>query len=199
MAAPQAPQEAERPGIQEATATECRTCRPEWPAHINHDTRVATHQWIVERSTGSQSEGLRVFDPEYRSLHPPYEELVPIIRPATPTNKEPRPARHDARSISARLHRHVGINRRASGGIASPALTSATASPSQATARPRNRRTSAVESAAGRSRTLTRSGDRRGSAACRHAACRHRPPHVRRGHGALRPASRQGARGSPRR
>jgi hypothetical protein len=195
MAAPQAPQEAKRPEGQGATATECRTCRPEWPAHINHDTRVATHQWIVERSTGSQSEGLRVFDPEYRSLHPPYEELPPIIRPATPTNKEPRPARHHARSISASLDRHVGINRRASAGVSSPALTSAAACPIQATARPRNRRTSAEESAAGRSRALTRSGDRRGSAACRHAACRHRPPHVRRGHGALRAASRPEARG----
>ncbi len=196
MAAPQAPK---RPEGQGATATECRTCRPEWPAHINHDTRVATHQWIVERSTGSQSEGLRVFDPEYRSLHPPYEELVEIIRPATPTNKEPRPARHHARSISAGLHRHVGINRRASGGVSSPALASAAASPIQATDRPRNRWTSAEESAAGRSRALTRSGDRRGSAACRHAACRHRPPHVRHGHGALTVASWREVRESPRR
>ena len=184
-----------RPGSEGATATECRKCRPEWQAHINRNKRVATHPWIVERSTGSQSEGLRVFDPEYRSLHPPYEELVAIIRPATPTNKEPRPARHHARSIAAGLHRHVGINRCASGGISSPALTSAAASPSQTTARPRNRRTSAEELAAGRSRALTRSGDRRGSAACRHAACRQRPPHVRRGHGALRAASRREARG----
>ncbi len=199
MAAPQAPQEAMRPGSEGATATECRKCRPEWQAHINRDTRVATHQWIVKRSTGSQSEGLRVFDPEYRSLHPPYEELVAIIRPATPTNKEPRPARHHARSISASLHRHVGINRRASAGVSSPALTSAAACPRQTTARPRTRRTSAMELAAGRSRALTRSGGRRGSAACRHAACRHRLPHVRRGHGASRAASQQGARGSPRR
>ena len=129
MAAPQAPQEAMRPGSEGATATECRKCRPEWQAHINRDTRVATHQWIVKRSTGSQSEGLRVFDPEYRSLHPPYEELVAIIRPATPTNKEPRPARHNARSTSAGPHRHVGINRRASAGVSSPALPSAAARP----------------------------------------------------------------------
>ena len=188
-----------RPGSEGATATECRKCRPEWQAHINRNKRVATHPWIVERSTGSQSEGLRVFDPEYRSLHPPYEELVWIIRPATPTNKEPRPGRHHTGSISTGLHRRVGINRHASGGIASPALTSAVASPGQATDRPRNRWTSAAESAACRSRALTRSGARQESAACRHAACRHRLPHVRRGHGASRAASQQGARGSPRR
>lgn len=195
MAAPQAPRDAMRPGSEGATATECRKCRPEWPAHINRDTRIATHQWIVERSTGSQSKGLRVFDPEYHSLHPPYDELVAIIRPATATNKEPRPARHRAHSISASLHRHVGINRCASAGISSPALASAAACRRHLTARPRKRRTSAVESAAGRSRALTQSGDRRGSAACRHAACRHRLPHVRRGHGASRVASRQANRG----
>jgi len=199
MAAPQAPQEAKRPGSKEATATECRTCRPEWTARVNRDQRVATHPWIVERSTGSQSEGLRVFDPEYRSLHPPSEELRPIIRAATATNKEPRPTRLHPLSIAASLHRHVGINRRTSGDASSPALASAAACPRQTTARPRKRRTSALESAAGHSRALTRSGGRRGSAACRHAACRHKLPHVRRGHGAWRVASRRANRGSPRR
>ena len=196
MAAPQAPQEARRPGGQEATATECRTCRPEWPARVNRDQRVAMHPWIIKRSTGSQSEGLRGFDPEYRSLHPPDEELTGIIRPATPTNKEPRPARPDGRSISAGLHRHVGSNRRASGRLSSPALPSAAASPSQSTAWPRNRSTSALEAAAGRSPAVTLSADRRGSAACRQPVCRRRPPHVRHGHGTLTAASRQGARGS---
>ena len=187
-----------RPGSEGATATECRKCRPEWQAHINRNKRVATHPWIVERSTGSQSEGLRGFVPEYRSLHPPDEELTGIIRPATPTNKQRRPARHHARSISAGLHGHVGINRHASGRLSSPALPSAAASPSQSTDRPRNRSTSALEAAAGRSPAVTRSGDRRGSAACRQPACRRRPPHVRRGHGTLTAASRQGVRGSPR-
>ena len=199
MAAPPAPQEAKRPGSKEATATECRTCRPEWTARVNRDQRVATHPWIVERSSGSQSEGLRVFDPEYRSLHPPSEELRPIIRAATATNKEPRPTRLHPLSITASLHRHVGINRRASAGVSSPALAPAAACRRQITARPRKRRTSALESAAGHSRALTRSGGRRVSAACRHAACRDRLPHVRRGTGALRAASRPEARGSPQR
>ena len=193
MAAPQAPG---KPGKQEATATECRACRPEWPARVNRDQRVAMHPWINKRSTGSQSEGLRGFDPEYRSLHPPDEELTGIIRPATPTNKQRRPARHDGRSISAGLHCHVGINRRASGGVSLHVLTSAAASPSQSTAWPRNRQTSALEVRAGRSPALTQPGDRRESAACHQAACRHKPPHVRHGHGALTAASRQGARGS---
>lgn len=196
MAAPQAPQEARRPGGQEATATECRTCRPEWPARVNRDQRVALHPWIIKRSTGSQSEGLRGFDPEYRSLHPPDEELIGIIRPATPTNKQRRPARHHARSISAGLHGHVGINRRGRRHVSPPALPSAAACPSQTTAWPRNRSTSALEAAAGRSPAVTRSGGRRESAACRQPACRRRPPHVRHGHGASTAASRQGARGS---
>ncbi|MEN9664296.1 MAG: hypothetical protein RLZZ326_659 [Planctomycetota bacterium] len=67
--------------------------------------------------------------------------------------------------------------------------------PRQTTAWPRNRSTSPMDSAAGGSPAVTRSGDRRGSAVCRQAACRHRPPHVRHGHGALTAASRQGARG----
>ena len=184
-----------RPGSQEATATECRTCRPEWPARVNRDQRVAMHPWISKRSTGSQSEGLRGFVPEYRSLHPPDEELTGIIRPATPTNKQRRPARHDGRSISAGLHRHVGINRCGRRHVPPPALPSAAACPSQTTVWPKNRSTSPMDSAAGGSPAVTRSADRQGSAVCRQAACRHRPPHVRHGHGALTAASRQGARG----